>query len=140
VNNLLISIISLENYTNLRHSITSNIALPDFIIYSLPEGLWVFSVTLISKDLFLKIGRVTILLLYVPLLFSIGLEFLQYFHVTNGRFDFWDILVSVFFWFIASYLVSHENKKKDILHPFSIHSSLCVLSYLIVYLSYHKVS
>lgn len=136
VTNLFISLISLNKYVGLKESIVNNLTLNEHIINSLPEGLWVFCITLTSKKLFLKIGNREINLLFLPLIFSIGLEFFQLFKLTNGRFDFWDISFSVAFWAIANYVVKHENVRQNILRPLNTNSLICVLSYLIVYLAH----
>jgi len=136
VNEIFISIISFDKYALLRRSVTTALPLNEHIIYSLPEGLWVFCITLTSSLFFVKIGYREMNLHFVPLFFSIGLEFLQLFHVTNGRFDFWDIGASIFFWAIAFYLVAAKSTKQNILQPFAIKSYVCILSYLIVYLAH----
>jgi len=136
VTDLFISLISLNRYVGLKEVIVSNLTLNKHIINSLPEGLWVFCITLTSKNLFLKIGNREINLLFLPLLFSIGLEFFQLFNLTNGRFDFWDIGFSIAFWAIANYLMKQKNSKQNILRPFNTNSLICVLSYLIVYLAH----
>ena len=100
INEIFIYITSFDRFIELQKVITNLIPLNKHIIYSLPEGLWVFSITLTSKFLFLKIGNHKINLLFVPLIFSIGLELFQLLNLTNGRFDFWDIGVSILFWFV----------------------------------------
>jgi hypothetical protein len=136
INDLFVSIVSCDNFVDWRRTVTGVLPLHEIIIYSLPEGLWVFSITLTSKFLFLKVGRYEIQLLFLPLLFSIGLELFQLFHFTNGRFDFWDIGISILFWTAANYVTKVENTKQNILEPFTINSGICVLSYLIVYLAH----
>lgn len=134
INELFISLISVNKFIDLRKSITGILSLNEPIIYSLPEGLWVFCITLTSKAFFFNIGRREITLVYVPLIFSIGLELLQFFNITNGRFDFWDIGFSVFFWVVANYLVAHQSKTQNLMNPFRSESFICILSYLIVFL------
>lgn len=136
VTDFFISLISLDSYVGLKETIVNNLILNEHIINSLPEGLWVFCITLTSKNLFLKIGNREINLLFLPLIFSIGLEFFQLFNLTNGRFDFWDIGFSIAFWAIANYLMKQKNSKQNILRPFNTNSLICVLSYLIVYLAH----
>jgi len=136
VNEIFISLISFDKFVELRKTITSILSLNEHIIYSLPEGLWVFCITLTSKDLFLKVGNCEINLLFLPLIFSIGLELFQLLHFTNGRFDIWDIAFSVLFWAIANYLIALKSTKQNILHPFTTKSFICLFSYLIVYLAH----
>jgi len=88
INELFVSIISFDKYVELRNSIANNLPLNEHIIYSLPEGLWVFCITLTSKFLFLKIRHREIGCVFIPLIFSIVLEFFQLLNLTNGRFDF----------------------------------------------------
>jgi hypothetical protein len=135
-NQIFISLISFDKFVELRKAITNTLSLNERIIYSLPEGLWVFCITLTSKYLFLKVGNREINLLFLPLIFSIGLELFQLLHFTNGRFDFWDIAFSVLFWAIANFLIPLKNTKQNILHPFTTRSFIFLFSYLIVYLAH----
>jgi hypothetical protein len=136
INEIFIAIFSYDTFTELRAGITTALPLDEHIIYSLPEGLWVFCITLTSKFLFVKTGRYNIQLFYLPLIFSIGLECFQLLHLTNGRFDFWDIGVSILCWIIAGYLIPSANPRQNILYPFNGRSAICMISYLVVYLAH----
>lgn len=138
VNEIFISMISFDRYIELRKIITNLLPLNEYIIYSLPEGLWVLTITLTSKYYFLKIGNCEIKLFFAPIVFSIGLELLQLLHLTNGRFDFWDIGFSIFFWLVANYLIFNktQTQTQNILYPFTAKSIICILSYIIVYLAH----
>jgi hypothetical protein len=136
INELFISVFSLGNFLELQKTITNILPLNKHIIYSLPEGLWVFSITLTSKFLFIKVGNRHLNLLFLPLIFSIGLELFQLLHLTNGRFDFWDIGFSILFWLAANFLMSKKIITQNIFNPFRTRSLICVLSYLIVYLAH----
>jgi len=129
VTQLFISMVSLENYISLKEIILKNLYLPPFVIYSVPEGLWVFTATVMSKGIIYKEKNFELDCSYLPLIFSIGLEFLQLIHVTHGMFDFFDIWVSIFFWTIANFYLDYSleiGRRK--IYFFS--------SYAIVYLSY----
>ncbi|SKB87059.1 hypothetical protein [Daejeonella lutea] len=136
VNEILLTIISSGEFHALRNHITSALPLNDHIIYSLPEGLWVFSITITSRLLFIKVKGTEFNLIFIPLLFSIGLEIFQLLQFTNGRFDFWDIGASVFFWIIARYAVLDNQERQNIFDPVNFRSVLCILSYIIVYLAH----
>lgn len=136
VNELFMWLTSPELYFKVRAQITELIPLQEHIIYSLPEALWVFCITLTSKFLFVKIGKHRVNLVFAPLFFVIGLEFFQLFHLTNGRFDFWDIGLSILSWSIANYFVKSEVDKQNLLAPINGRSMTCLLSYLIVYLAH----
>ena len=136
VNDLFINIISRENYILLKHFVLQKIPLNEYIIFSLPEGLWVFCITLTSKDIYLTYKGKEIDFAFLPLVFSIGLELLQLLNFTNGRFDPFDILISIFFWFIAYFIIDHKFSKQDIFKSFNNRSIAFLLSYAIVYLAH----
>jgi phosphatidylethanolamine/phosphatidyl-N-methylethanolamine N-methyltransferase len=136
INEILISIISFEKYAALRTAVANSFPLNKHIIYSLPEGLWVFCITLTSKFFFVKTGPYEINLVFAPIVFATGLELLQLFHLTNGRFDIWDIGASILFWTMARYLIKYESPRQNILRPFALQSFICLLSYLIVYFAH----
>jgi hypothetical protein len=136
INEIFISIVPFNEFDELRQRISNTLPLNEHIIYSLPEGLWVFCITLTSKFLLVKISNCEIDLIFLPLIFSIGLELFQLLHLTNGRFDFSDIGISVLFWAIANYLIKYKRTRQNIMNPFTIRSLLCILSYLIVYLAH----
>jgi hypothetical protein len=136
INEIFISLVSFDHYVALRSSITDTLRLNEHIIYSLPEGLWVFCITLTSKFLFAKVRSREMDLVFVPLIFSTGLELFQLLHLTNGRFDFWDIGVSVLFWAVANYAIKHNGTRQNILDPVTVRSFTCFLSYQIVYLAH----
>jgi len=128
ITQVFIFIVSLENYLLMKNIVLENLSLPFFVVYSLPEGLWVFTATVMSKGMICRIKNVNLNCVYVPLIFSIGLELLQFLHVTHGMFDISDIFVSLFFWTIARFYIS----------PFTLErrSLYFISSYAIVYLSY----
>ena len=136
INDIFISIVSCDNFVKWRSAISGQLQLNETIIYSLPEGLWVFCITLTSKFFFIKLGDRKIRLVFLPLVFSIGLELFQLLHLTNGRFDFWDIGVSVLFWAAANYLIRYSSNSENIFNPVSLNSVICIFSYLIVYLAH----
>ncbi len=108
----------------------------EYIIYSLPEGLWVFAVTLTSKPFYIKLGKYRFALIYWPMLFATGLEILQLLHISKGHFDFWDIAFSFIGWSVAGYGISSRPFKENLLKPFTIHSFICIATYLLVYLAH----
>lgn len=131
-----ISLVSFDAFVEMRKSVTTTIPLTDFIVYSLPEGLWVFCITLASKSLFVKIYKHEISLFFVPLIVSIGLELFQFLQLTQGRFDVLDIAVSILFWALANYAVRAKIPRQNILQPFTKRSFICLANYSIVYLAH----
>ncbi|RYY71716.1 MAG: hypothetical protein EOO13_02140 [Chitinophagaceae bacterium] len=136
VNGLFSNLFSLRNYLAWKQSIRDNLPLSNWMIYSLPEALWVFAVSLASKFLFIKVGRWRLDLFYCPLLFSIGLELLQLFGLTPGRFDALDIILSLLAWLVARYLLHNKGIYSNIFQPITTRSVICIISYALVYLAH----
>jgi hypothetical protein len=71
----------------------SSFNINSFIIYSLPDGLWVF----LSTNIFLIIwnGDIVRHLFWVLLPLTIGIlyEYMQYTGILSGTFDFYDIII-----------------------------------------------
>lgn len=136
VNEILLTLITRESFLDLRTHITVLLPLNERVIYSLPEGLWVFCITVTSKGLYVTINGRQFNLIFVPLLFSIGLELFQLLQFTNGRFDFWDIGASVVFWATGRYSLLDVREKQNLVDPVNSRSLLCIVTYLIVYLAH----
>ncbi len=136
VNDIFMAVFSRSAYYHLRSVVNQWLPLPDILVYSLPEGLWVFCITLTSKPYYLKAGAMQLNLLYLPLLFSVGLELMQLLHMTNGRFDWLDIASSVIFWALAMWVLPNTRPLQNALRPFTAQSLLCLWSYVIVYFAH----
>lgn len=136
INELSIQVLSVHHYSALREAVTGMLPLSKPIIFSLPEGLWVFCITLTSKPFYLQWYQRQLPGVFVPLIFCISLELFQLLQLTKGRFDFLDIGVSVFFWALAHYGFTFSADKQNILSPLTNKSLLCFASYGIVYLAH----
>ena len=136
VNELIILILSLDTYTAFKSSIITSMPLPDSVIFSLPGGLWIFCVTVLSQGFYMKIGDRKIQVVLVPFLFAICLEFCQLIHLTNGRFDIWDIIFYVLFWLLAYSSSKSDRSQQNILSPFTLHGFIFLACFLSVYLAH----
>jgi len=136
VTSMLIHMISLENYAALKANILSALPLNDIIIYSLPEGLWILCITLTSKSYYIRFKNLRIDCVYIPLIFCVGLEFLQLFHITNGRFDLIDIAFCIVFWTLGIFLFNGQTEKHNIFLRPNAQAIVCLGSYCIVYLAH----
>lgn len=67
------------------------VELPNWFVFSLPGGLWLLSFQNAISYLNGWQKKTTFLLILFASLFGIGLEVLQWFEITDGRFDFIDI-------------------------------------------------
>lgn len=135
VNELAIRLLSSETYLTLRNTIVQHLPLSDIIVYSLPEGLWIFCITLTSMPYYLQMGSLYVDCKYMPLIYCVGLELLQLTHITNGRFDFIDIAFSAAFWLLAMYAF-RQRRRQNILSSIDVSTMGCLTSYGIVYLSH----
>jgi hypothetical protein len=136
VNEIVIRMISFETYIRLKAHIVKALPLNNMVIYSLPEGLWVFCITLTSKPYYITRNNRRIDGMFIPLIFCFTLEILQLFHIANGRFDFMDIGVSVIFWLLGSYTLSDKSEKQNIFTRPNSKTIACLASYCIVYLAH----
>lgn len=112
----------------------AKVLLPDWMVYSLPEGLWVFSVTILSGGISLKLFKKRISFIFIPILYALLLELMQLFQITNGRFDVVDIGVSIGFWLMAivyKYRVDGTLAVADN----RLNKSAILLTYALLYLS-----
>ena len=81
--------------------------LPDFVLYSLPDALWVYSFTFLMQSVWFRhsrsYGRTFWILLPVSL--AVGAEIGQFFKVVPGTFDLMDIAGYVAAWAAASMFI-----------------------------------
>lgn len=136
VNVILIKLISFETFSSIRQLIVNTLPLPNVVVYSLPEGLWIFCITLTSKSYYIEVNRRRIDCIFVPLAFCLTLEILQLFHIANGRFDYLDIGFSVLFWLLGVYTLSSRSEKQNIFIRINSGLVVCLATYCIVYLSH----
>jgi hypothetical protein len=136
VNELMAFIFSSNVYNQVRQTVSYAIPLSEPVIFSLPGGLWVFCLTILSKDLYLKIRNNRIKVAVLPILFVLGLEFLQLIHFTNGTFDLWDIGFYLAFWGLAYFGLPSRDPQQNVLSPFTLKGFLCLTCFLSVYLAH----
>ncbi len=135
INELFIKIFSFQKYYTLKNAVNLHLPLNKQLIYSLPEGLWVFAASLISKDFYIEINKWKLRGVFIPLAFALSLELLQLFNFTNGRFDLIDIAFAIIFWFIA-FFVKIDHGERNIFKPFTMNGFACMLCYAIVFLAH----
>lgn len=102
--NLIVNLFGKEHMTNFRLNLRHALPLPDFMVYSLPEGLWILAATLISRQFYFSIHRIHLQFYYLPIAYAGSLEIVQKLHLWNGRFDWMDLLFSSIGWGVAMLL------------------------------------
>lgn len=136
VTDIFIKMISFDTYLNLKIFVINAFPLNKLIIYSLPEGLWVFCITLTSKPYYIQLKWWYLDGIFIPLVFCFTLELLQLFHVTNGRFDVMDIVTFVLFWILGCLILINKAEKQNFFGIPMSKSFVCLASYCIVYLAH----
>lgn len=136
VNQLIIALFSRENYLGLKTIVTSTLPLNDYAIYSLPEGLWVFCITLTSSFFYLEVQKRKWSLVFVPILIVLIMELFQLLHIINGTFDLMDIAFSIGFWLMALFWTRANSGKEPLFQSFNTKTICCMTTYSIVYLAH----
>lgn len=136
VNELIISILSFDTYNAIKTGIIDALPLGKLLIFSLPGGLWIFCVTALAQDFYVRIKNHQIQFSVVPVLFAFGLEFAQLFHLTNGRFDIWDIVSYLLFWLLASHSYKFHRQQQNLLSPLTFRGITCLVCFAAVYLAH----
>ncbi|AWH86435.1 hypothetical protein HYN59_15560 [Flavobacterium album] len=136
VNQVVIALISRGRYHSLKTAIISALPLRDCIVYSLPEGLWVFCITLTSGPFYIRLKNYKLRLVFIPILIAVGMELLQLVHFLNGRFDLMDIAFSTGFWLLALLRTRNHLSEEPIFRSFDTQSVSCIVCYSIVYLAH----
>ncbi|OAD42366.1 hypothetical protein LPB303_14810 [Polaribacter atrinae] len=99
--------INLSNEVSIIRDYFSNVELPNWIIYNLPDFLWVFSFTSLLFIIWnKKIEKENVFYLLFPMGIGVLSEFGQLFSIINGTFDKVDIIFYVFGGLSSIYIIS----------------------------------
>ena len=83
-----------ESISNLRDQSPSNSKVPSWIIYNLPDGLWVYSLTALMLIIWQDTkDNKKYFWIFSPLIISIMIEIGQYALIIPGTYDYMDILL-----------------------------------------------
>jgi len=70
---------------------------PDWVLYSLPDGLWLFSFSSAVMVIWERELKLYSFIIWISMLILvISLEILQYYNIINGTFDIIDIIFFIF--------------------------------------------
>jgi hypothetical protein len=115
-----------------RQQIQDLLPLPNWFIYSLPGGIWVYVTTIIASKHECMENKFTKILAFLPSTYAIGLEFFQLFHFTDGTFDWVDLLVII----AATYTAKRVNRNELTLTSYPNFLNLALVSaFLVLFLS-----
>ncbi|TDL99857.1 MAG: hypothetical protein C4K58_00990 [Flavobacteriaceae bacterium] len=104
--------------------------LPYWMIYNLPEGLWIFSLTLIAGVTRANESQKKVLL-FLPIFYVLVLEIFQGIHITDGTFDVLDLLYAFVFWLLAK----EVSTKLKVKIPKNYGRLLIIIFFVLVFLS-----
>lgn len=110
--------------------------LSNFQMYSLPEALWVLSLTLLSKRYKVRFAAQEFSLVYLPIILAFGFEFFQWMHWSHGSADLNDIWGALVFWVLGMAVFPEREPKVYLSESLNIHAVLCTACYAVVYLAH----
>lgn len=130
---------SKELFLNIQQSISKTLTLNSWVIYSLPEGLWIYATTLASKDYYISIKNSKLNLVFLPLLVAFSIEFFQLINLSNGTFDLIDLIFATFFSALGYFLPFGSSLGQTKFQLSQNNSLLCLSTYLIVFLAHSSI-
>jgi hypothetical protein len=136
INQIILLFVSTQKFAFARESVTSALPLPNWVLFSMPEALWVFCATLLSIKLYFKICKLTVSCVYIPIGFAILWEIFQLNNVTNGYFDTTDLLLCTIAFILPICFYNKQSTDTYFLKPLNIRSVLFIAIFGIVYLSH----
>ncbi len=106
--------LNLSNEIELVRNHFSNYYLPHWILYNLPDFLWVFSFTSILLIIWnYTISRANFIYIFVPMLIGILSELGQFFSMVSGTFDKIDLLFYLFGGLTSIKMIAKLNLKNN---------------------------
>lgn len=107
--------LNLSNEINIIKNFKSVHYFPNWFIYNLPDGLWIFSYTAISLEIWKhSITRQNIFWIFSIPIIAVLSEFLQLFKIVPGTFDFLDVtfylLGTIFSFYISTKIIFNTKK------------------------------
>lgn len=136
INQLIIRLFTREGYLLAKAKVATFLPLNNYFIYSLPEGLWIYCITITSSFFYLDIGGRKWRLVIAPILVAVSMEICQWLHLANGRFDIMDILSATFFWLLALLDTNKGPAPEPLFKSVNMKTFYCIVSYGIVFLAH----
>ncbi len=105
------NLIGIIDYVNLVRETLQPVRqhIPEWIYYSLPDGLWVYAFTSILHTIWGKNYTKLKYWLILPITFGILMEVAQAFNIVRGTFDFLDLILCMTA-FILSILLNNDRE------------------------------
>ncbi|MBC9813406.1 hypothetical protein H9Y05_13085 [Crocinitomicaceae bacterium CZZ-1] len=84
-----------------KETIIQRFPLNDFLVYNLPSGLWVFTLTILLKNSYINGSSYHFSLRSIPLKLGLLIELFQFLKLTDGTFDLLDVYTMLAFFMMA---------------------------------------
>ncbi len=136
VNWMAIQIVGWEPFHQIRTWVNDRVILSGFQMYSLPEALWILSITLLSKRYVIRFNEKEVPLWFLPIMMAFGFEFFQWMQWSPGHADFNDLWGAMLFWALGMLVFPEKEPKISLFQSFNIHAILCTGTYAVVYLAH----
>ena len=136
VNWVVIQFMGWDTFQEIRSGVNAKIGLTGFQVYSLPEALWVLSLTLLSKRYKVRFAAQEISLVFLPIILVLGFEFFQWMHWSNGSADLNDLWGALLCWALGMAVFPEREPKVYLAESLNIHALLCAACYAVVYLAH----
>lgn len=103
-----------SEYLAVIRQYTMNWYMPDYIVYTLPDALWVYAFTIFLYTIWLfeKPSKWRAFFLSIPLMLGVGSEIGQYFFPVLGTFD-WVDFGSMLFSYLLAYNMTKYLMKRE---------------------------
>ena len=86
---------------------------PAWVYYSLPDGLWIYSLTSAFLLIWNPIYGIKKILALIPLIFGLMIELAQEKKIINGTFDFQDVSFLILFFLLSLIIITFEIRKYE---------------------------
>ncbi len=136
VNKIYISLMGYEHYISLKFWLQHKYHLNNWIVYSLPGGLWVFAATIVSKQYNIALFKMNFNVKFIPLIIVLFIEMTQLLKWNHGVFDVMDIIFGCGGWFAGLMVFNSQEYTNYKISILQLKSWFCIMTNAIVYLAH----
>lgn len=103
--------IGLMDFVNSIRPVSWNV--PEWVVYSLPDGLWLFSYCLFIGCVWDFNLRKCLFVLTILPVYAVSNEIMQFFHLVSGTFDWMDLFAFLMAFALGTLYINVIKKKRD---------------------------
>lgn len=86
--------------------------IPEWVVYSLPDGLWTFSYCLFIGTIWNFNLKKSFFFLVILPVFAVANEIMQYFHIVSGTFDWMDVMAFLIAFTLGLFYIDNVRQKE----------------------------